>query len=445
MINLSPEILTAILLGGVLFGVLLGYPLAIVIGGIGLLVGLSLYGLGVVAELYHQRLFYQITNYVLLAVPFFVFMGDMLEKSGVTEGLYDAMYLWLGGLKGGLALATMIIGTILAACVGVIAASTTLLALVALPSMVKKGYDKSLASGTVCAGGTLGILIPPSVMLVVYGPMAQLSVGKLFFGAFLPGLLLSLLYCMYIIIFCLIKPEAGPPVSAAERQVPLSKKLRMLITALVPPMILITAVMGSIFFGVAAPTEAAAVGAFTAILLAVAYRKFTFGMLKRTAYDAVKLSGMILLIASLSFAFVGVFVRAGCGVVVQELITSAPGGSWGCFFIIMLVCFLLGLFIDWIGIVFILVPIITPIGETLGFDPLWFAMMVCVNLQTSFMTPPFAYAIFFVKGAASPELGVTINHIIRGVIPFVVLILVGLFLCVAFPEIILWLPNKMIK
>jgi tripartite ATP-independent transporter DctM subunit len=369
----------------------------------------------------------------------------MMGYSGITEKMFSSLYTWLGGLRGGLAIVTILVGTILAACVGVIGASVTAMTLVCLPPMVRRGYDKALACGAVCAGGTLGILIPPSVMLVVYGPMATLSVGKLFMGAFMPGFMLSGLYLLYIAVRSYLEPELAPAVPLEERRVPLLKKTVDLIVSLVPPSILVVAVLGAIFFGVATPTEAAAVGALATTLLVVAYRKFSFAALKETALETMKISGMILLIGAVSFAFVGIFVRAGCGDVIKEFILKAPGGRWGIFFIIQLIIFILGFVLDWLGILFILVPIITPAATELGFDPIWFAMMVCVNLQTSFMTPPFAYAIFYLKGAAAPELGVTVGDIIRGVVPFVILILVGLALCIAFPEIILWLPAKMIK
>jgi tripartite ATP-independent transporter DctM subunit len=441
---MSPELVTVLLLGGVMVGVLLGYPLAISVGAVGVVVGFLLFGGNIVAELYYNRVFNQLTNYILLAVPFFVFMGTMMEKSGVAEGLYDALYLWFGGLRGGLAVTTVLIGTLMAACVGVIAASTTMLALIGLPAMMKRGYDKSLATGVVCAGGTLGILIPPSIMLVVYGPMANLSVGKLFFGAFIPGFLLAGLYCVFVIVYCIIRPNAGPPVGIEERRVPLGKKTAMLLKSLVPPLAIILAVLGSIFFGIAAPTEAAGVGALASVLLALAYRKLTVRALMDTAFETIKLSGMILLIASLASAFVGVFIRAHCGAVIEEFLLAAPGGVWGSFALVMFLCFILGMFIDWIGIVFIMVPIITPIAVAAGFDPLWFGMMICINLQMSFLTPPFAYAIFFVKAAAPPELGIETHHIIKGVIPFITMIVIGLALCIAFPQIITWLPNQMI-
>ena len=444
MIDISPELVTILMLGGVVVGVMIGYPLAIPVGALGLIFGFLLFGTPVF-DLLYARLFKLINNYALLAIPLFVFMGVMLERSGIAEKMYNALYLWLSGLRGGLAIITVLIGTILAACVGIIGASVSMLALLALPAMLRRGYDKSLASGAVCAGGCLGILIPPSIMLVIYGPMANISVGKLFMGAFIPGFILSGLYMTYIAIRCFLQPQIAPAVPIAERQVPFLKKTAMLATSLVPPGLLVLAVLGSIFFGIAPPTEAAAVGAFAATLLTIAYRRFNFGVLKETATQTLMVTSMILLIGGLSFVFVGVFIPAGGNKVVKELILAAPGGRWGAFVMVMFIIFLLGFFIDWIGIVFIMVPILAPIAPELGFDPLWFALMICVNLQMAFMTPPMAPAIFYLRGAAPADLGVTIGDIIRGVFPFVGLIIIGLGLCVVFPQIILWLPGQMVK
>ncbi len=444
MIDLSPEIITIMMLGGVLVGVLIGYPLAIPVGALGLIFGFLLFGTPVF-DLLYARLFKLINSYALLAVPLFVFMGVMLERSGIAERMYAALYLWLSGIRGGLAIITVLMGTVLAACVGIIGASVSMLALLALPSMVKRGYSKSLASGAVCAGGTLGILIPPSIMLVIYGPMANISVGKLFMAAFIPGFILSALYCIYIALRCFFQPSIAPAVPVEERAVPFMKKTTMLVTSLVPPGVLILAVLGSIFFGIAPPTEAAAVGAFAATILTVAYRRFSFKVLKATATQTLLVTSMILLIGGLSFVFVGVFIPAGGAKVVNEVIMGAPGGCWGAFAVVMFIIFLLGFFIDWIGIIFIMVPILAPIAPALGFDPLWFAMMIIINLQMAFMTPPMAAAIFYLRGSAPAELGVTMGDIIRGVFPFVGLIMIGLGLCVAFPQLILWLPAQMIR
>ncbi len=443
MIDISPELLTFLMLAGVLVGVLIGYPLAIPVGAMGLLFGFLVYG-NAIPNLLYGRLFSLVHSYTLLAIPLFVFMGVMLEKSGIAEKLYEALYVWLAGFNGGLAIVTVLLGTILAACVGVIGASVSMLAIFALPAMISRGYDKSLASGAVCAGGTLGILIPPSIMLVIYGPMAGVSVGKLFMAAFIPGFVLSGLYCGYIAVRCFIQKDMGPAVPASERLLSFGQKSKMLLVALGPTAVVIMAVLGSIFLGIAPPTEAAAVGALASVLLAIGYKKFSFGVLKETALHAMQVSSMIYLIGALSFAYVGVFIGAGCGNVIEEVILGAPGGRWGSFAMIMFIVFLLGFFIDWIGIVFIMVPIVSPIAPVLGFDPLWFGMMLVINLQMSFMTPPFASAIFYLRGSVDSSLGIDMSTIIRGVWPFVFCIILGLTLCIAFPQLILWLPSLMI-
>jgi tripartite ATP-independent transporter DctM subunit len=443
LIDINPELLTFLMLAGVLLGVLLGYPLAIPVGAMGLLFGYLVYG-NAVPSLLYGRLFSLVHSYTLLAIPLFVFMGVMLERSGIAEKLYGALYMWLSGFNGGLAVITVLLGTVLAACVGIIGASVTMLAIFALPAMIRRGYDKSLAAGAVCAGGTLGILIPPSIMLVIYGPMAGLSVGKLFMAAFIPGFTLSALYCGYVAIRCAIHKNMGPPVPPEEREGSLWLKTKMLIVALVPTALIVMAVLGSIFLGIAPPTEAAAVGALASIGLAAAYRTLNFRVLKESLTQSLKVSSMIYLIGALSFAYVGVFIGAGCGNVLEEFILGAPGGRWGSFGVIMFIVFILGFFIDWIGIVFIMVPIVAPIAPALGFDPLWFGMMLVINLQMSFMTPPFAGAIFYLRGSVDPALGIEMSHIIKGVWPFVICIIIGLVLCTAFPQLILWLPGKMI-
>ena len=444
MIDLSPGMAVVVLFGLVVIGVMLGFPLAFVLGGVTVTMGFLLLGVDATAWIAYSRIYKIITNYILLAVPGFIFMGVMLGYSGLTERMFSSLYVWLGGLRGGLAIVTVMTGTILAATVGIIGASVTALAIIALPEMIKRGYSRPLASGAVCAGGTLGILIPPSIMLVVYGPMAVISVGKLFFAAFLPGFLLSALYIAYIAVYSFTRPNVAPAVAPEERAVPWLKKIIDLLTALVPPAALIMAVLGSIFMGVATPTEAAGVGAVAATLLAVANRRFNLSVLIETSRPTLIISAMVLAIGATAYAFVGIFIRAGGEEAVTQIIMGAPGGKWGVFAIIMFIVFLLGYFIDWLGILFIVVPIITPIGKALGFDPLWFAMMICVNLQTSFLTPPFAYAIFYLRGAADPSLGVTTGDIIRGVFPFIFLILIALGLCITFPQIILWLPGQMI-
>ncbi len=440
--QLSPETITIIMFGALFVGVLTGFPLAIPIGGVGVITGFLLFGPNSF-DLIYSRVYAIVTDYGLMAVPLFVFMGNMLEKSGIAERMYKALYLWFGGFRGGLAIVSIIIGTVMAASVGIIAASITMLTLVALPAMIERGYDKGLATGAICAGGSLGILIPPSIMLIVYGPVARISVGKLFMAAFVPGLVLSGLYMVYITIRCLMKPSLAPVVPIEERRDSFYHKTMLVLQTVAPTAILILSVLGAIYFGVAAPTEAAAVGAVVATLLTLAYRRLTIPVLMDVALSTIKLTGMVLLIASASTTFVSVFLSAGGGAVVEDFILGFPGGRWVVFTMIMVICFILGAFIDWIGIIFVMVPILAPIIPKLGFEPLWFAMMVIVNLQMSFLTPPFAYAMFFLKGAAKPELGITTNDIIRGMIPYVFIVMIVLLLMIAYPQIALWLPSTM--
>jgi len=444
MIDLSPEMVTALMMGGVFIGVLTGYPLGFIVGALALFVGFFIFGFQVVDVIY-TRIYGIITEYVIIAVPLFVFMGVMLERSGIAERLYDALYLWLGGLRGGLAIVTVLMGTIIAATVGIIAASITMLALAVLPSMLKRGYSKPLATGAVTAGGCLGILIPPSIMLVLYGPMAGISVGKLFFGAFLPGFTLSALYVTYIALRSYLQPHIAPSVPLEDRKVPFLRKTYMLAISIVPIATLILSVLGVIFFGIAPPTEAAGVGAFAATLIAITYRQFSWQVLKETALVTMRACGFIFIIVTMAVAFTAVFLGGGGREVMSNIILSAPGGKWGVFAVIMLIIFIMGMFIEWIGIVYIMVPIITPIAQEAGFDILWFSIMVCVNLQMAFMTPPFASGIFICRGACDPKLGVTMGDIIRGVLPHVVLIMVGLAIFTLVPDIITWLPAQMIR
>jgi len=430
--------------GGLLIGVLLGYPLFVCLGGIGLVVGFFAMGTGVF-QLVHLRVLGMIYNYILLAVPLFVFMGVMVEKSGAADRLYHGLHLSFGSIRGGLAIGTILMGTVLAACVGVVAASVTTMGLVAIPAMLKRGYSRELITGTVCAGGTLGILIPPSIMLVVYGPMAQISVGRLFMAAFMPGFLLSALYMTYILIRCWLQPETAPPVSSEEMAVPFIRKVSALASGLVPPLIIILSVLGTIFFGIATATEAASVGCIAATALAFVYRRFDRHTLKDASLQTMRVTCMAMGVGLGASMFTGVFLRLGGGEAVSNLLLAAPGGKWGVFALIMFVIFILGMFIDWLGILFVMIPLVSPIGQALGFDPLWFAMMICINLQMSFLTPPFAYAIFYVKGLSPPEWGIETAHIIRGVIPFVIIIMLGMVLCIIFPDIILWLPHVMIR
>ncbi len=421
--------------------------LAMVIGGVHL--AFSLMFVGVVFGILFQgpsifpmsmlQIFDVMESEILIAVPLFVFMGTVLEKSGVAEKVYQSLYELFGPVRGGLAIATIVTCTIFAACTGVIAATVTTMTLLAVPSMLKRNYDKGLASGVVCAGGSLGILIPPSVMLVMYGPLANLSVAKLFAAALFPGLLLSALFLAYILMRSWLQPNTAPAISVEERPPISLKLLRNTALHMLPSFLLIVAVLGSIIGGIASPTEASGVGAFCALMLAAFYRKLTLQYVKEAAYTTLIVTAMVFFIIIGAGIFNAVFIFLGGGEAVRSALMSLPFGKWFILATMMFILFVGGFFISWQGLLYMLVPIFLPVVTALGFDQLWFALLVCVNLQMSFLTPPFAYAIFFVKGAAPPE--ITTWDIYRGVVPFVSLQALGLFICVVYPEIILWLPR----
>lgn len=422
-------------------GIFLGFPTAFVLGGVAMVFGLINVGPEIFG-FFISRLFGLMTNYTLLAVPLFLFMGVFMEKSGVAQRLFNAMYLLWGGMRGGLGISTIAISAVFAATTGVVGASEVTIGLMALPTMLKNGYDKSLACGSICAGGALGILIPPSVMIVIYGPIARLSVGKLFFGAVVPGLLLTVLYMLYIGIRCYFRPQDGPSMPPEERMMPMRQKLLLFMRAVLPSMLLITAVLGSIFMGIAAVTEAAAVGVIASMILAACYGELDFETVKRAGYETLNLTSMIIMIAVGASFFSTVFVTLGGDDVIIRLFSSLPFGRWGALFVIMLLLILLGMFIDWMGIIFIVVPLITPIASEMGFDPIWFAVLVMLNLQISFLTPPFAYSIFYLKGIAPSS--VRVLDIYRGVIPFVGLQILAVILCILFPWLLTWLPDHFI-
>lgn len=437
----SIEIIILLMLATLFIGIFLGFPTAFVLGGVSLFfgyffVGPEIYGLFI------TRLFGIMKNYTLLAVPLFLFMGVFMERSGVAERLFHALYLLWGGLKGGLGVSTVAISALFAAATGVVGASEVTIGLMALPAMLDKKYSTSLACGSVCAGGTLGIIIPPSIMIVLYGPIANISVGKLFLGALFPGLLLALLYMIYIAVRCALRPQDGPPMPREERNVPLQDKLKELVTSIIPPLLLVFAVLGSIFFGIASVTEAAAVGAIASMILAACYGRLNFQVLQGATTRTLSITSMILLIAIGASFFSTVFMALRGDEVITRLFLNLPFGQWGVLAVIMALLIVLGMFIDWMGILFIVVPLITPVAAELGFDPVWFAVLVMVNLQISFLTPPFAYSIFYLKGIAPPH--VLTTDIYKGVLPFVGLQIVAIILCILFPAIITWLPSHLI-
>jgi tripartite ATP-independent transporter DctM subunit len=440
---LSPEVSLILLFGGLLLGVFLGFPVAFVMLGSGLLVGIVGGGQTFIHTLL-LRTYGVMEHYELVAIPLFVYMGMMLSRSGAAERLFSAFHVSLGGLRGGLALTTVAICTIMAAATGIVGASVVSMGLFALPAMLKRDYDKALSTGAVCAGGTLGILIPPSVMLVVYGPMAALSVGRLFMGAFLPGLVLSGLYMIYIVVICYLKPQLGPPLPRSERDIGAKRKAWLIITSLIPTLFVILAVMGSIFFGVAAPTEAAAMGALAAMLLALFYRQLDWETLKESTIGSLKVVAMIMWTVVGAFVFTGAFMVVGGGVLVKSSLLSLTADPMAMLLIMSLAFLVLGFVMEWVGIVPILVPIFGPVIAEIGLDPLWAAIVFCMVMQTSFLTPPMAPTLFYLKGVTPPEISFA-KHIVRGIIPFLLLQLVGVAIVIIFPQLALWLPAHMIR
>jgi tripartite ATP-independent transporter DctM subunit len=349
-----------------------------------------------------------------------------------------------GPIRGGIAIAVVVVSTLFGACTGIIGASVVTMGLLSMPVMLKYGYNKRLASGAICAGGTLGILIPPSIMLVVMADQAAVSLGKLFAGAIIPGLILSFLYISYILIRCWFKPEDGPALSIEERNAVSTKKLTlMVIKSMLPPMILILGVLGSIFAGIATPTEAAGVGAALAFLMTLAYGRFTWSGLKAAVVNTAKTTSMVIIILVGAACFASVFMGSGGGDVVKDFILGIGFGKWGTFIIMMIIMFILGMFIDWIGIIMITFPIFLPLAAELGFDKVWFVVAIAVMLQDSFLTPPFGYALFYLKGVSPPE--VTMGDIIWGAFPFWRLMEVGLIICIIFPQTITWLADVLVK
>ncbi len=434
----TDQIAAMVMMGLLLLMVICGVHLAFALMFLALVFGLIFQG-GIIFPMSMLKFFGTMQSEILIAVPLFVFMGTVLEKSEVAEGVYQSLYELFGPVRGGLAFATVITCTIFASCTGVIAATVTTMTLLAVPSMLKRNYNKGLATGVVCAGGSLGILIPPSVMLVMYGPMANLSVAQLFAAALFPGILLSILYMADIGLGAWLKPDLAPAISETERSTRGLKLWGRAAVQMLPSLFLIIAVLGSIIAGIASPTEASGVGALSALLIALAYRKLTYRNMREAAYTTLIVTAMVFFIIIGAGIFNSIFLFLGGGALIKSMLMSMPFGKWFVLFVMMFILFILGFFISWQGLLYVVVPIFLPVAANLGFHPLWFGLLICLNLQMSFLTPPFAYAIFFVKGASPPEISTW--DIYRGVIPFVILQAIAVFLCIVFPEIILWLPR----
>ena len=388
--------------------------------------------------------------YVLGAVPLFIFMGSLMERSGIAERLFEAIHLWTRRLPGGLAVGTVILCVIFAAASGVVGATESVVGLLAIPVMLRYAYDKGLISGTICAGGSLGTIIPPSVVVVILGPVADVDVGGLFMGMLFPGLMLALLYILYILVRCIIRPQDGQRLPPDEHDPPLARKLVITAVALVPPVILIFAVLGTILLGWATPTEAAAMGALGSIIMVIFYRNFSLGVLKEALVKTLLVTAMILMILLAGNIFATVFTIAGGLVTTQNLVESAGLSGWATMALLLLLAFLAGFVLDLISIILIIIPIAMPIIETFSFHDLdptqvksWFCILFLIVIQTSYLTPPMAPAIFYLRGISPPE--IRLGHMYAGVMPFIALEIIALAMVMMWPDLALWLPEQMLR
>jgi tripartite ATP-independent transporter DctM subunit len=411
---------------------MLGFQVAFVFGGVALFFALIADEVGLhVLEMLPYRTYGIMGNVTLMAVPLFVFMGLILERSKMAEELLSSMGQLFGSIRGGLAVSVVLVGAILAASTGIVGASVVMMSLIALPLMLKHGYSSALASGSIAASGTLGQLIPPSIVLIVLGDQMHLSVGDLFKAAVVPGILLIILYILYILTFAFLNKEAAPAIVSDK---PYAEVAKAAVKAIIPPLLLIGTVLGSIFAGIASPTESAAIGVLGAMALAAYNRVFNMALMRYAAVETVKLTAMIFMILIGATAFSLVFNELGGGDMALHFFTGEIGDKWMFILIAMAVIFLLGFFIDFIEIAFVVVPILVPIVASFGIDPIWFAILIAMNLQASFLTPPFGFALFYLKGAAGDK--VRTSEIYRGVVPFILLQLVALGIIVLFPEMI---------
>ncbi len=416
---------------------LIGFPVAFTLGAVAMAFGGYFLGWQEF-QLLPMRVWGVMTNFTLLAVPLFVFMGVMLEKSGLAEELLETMGRLFGRIRGGLAVSIVAVGALLAATTGVVGATVVTMGIIALPAMLKRGYDTGLASGVIAASGTLGQIIPPSIILILLGDVIGVPVGELFAAALVPGLILVLAFMVYILIIAFIRPKVAPPLEVDETDSGLGMQV---IKSLLPPLLLVFAVLGSIFFGIASPTESAAVGALGAMLLAAMHKRLDLKNIQQASQQTARLTSMVFMILIGATAFGLVFRSMGGDLVVEDFMMELPGGEWTFIAISMALIFVLGFFLDFLEICFIVVPILAPIAEMMDINMLWFAVLIAMNLQTSFLTPPFGFSLFYLKAAAPPE--VRIQHIYRGVIPFVLIQVVVLGLLILFPETVQWLPELM--
>ena len=436
---MSIELITIVMFGSLLVLLLSGLPVAFATGSLAVIFITLIWSPAAVSTI-ALRVWQQMYQYLLFAIPLFIFLASMMQQAGIVEDMYETIREWLGALRGGLAIATVIASTLLAAIVGIIGAAVVTMGLIALPSMLEHKYDKKLAMGSVMAGGTLGILIPPSILFILYALVAGQSAGKLFAGGIFPGLVLSAIYSGYILIRCYLNPALGPGLSKEERaRITWGIKFRHA-ARISFPIGLVILVLGSIFFGIASITEAAGVGAFGAIVAAALRRRLSVQGLKTASYQTIRVTAMVLWTIFGALSLVTFYIAIGGDKFVTGIVLDLELGRWGTFWLIMIVLIFLGMFLDWVGIMYLAVPIFLPVIRGLGFDLLWFGIVYNVNMQMSFLSPPFGYALFYLKGVAPKD--ITMWEIIKSALPFLGLQFIGLCVVVFYPPLATWLPNK---
>jgi tripartite ATP-independent transporter DctM subunit len=434
---MSIELITVLMFGAMLVLLALGLPLAFVTGLIGVVFTVTLFGMNGL-QLIASRIYSFMNEYALVSVPMFIMMASLMERSGVAKDLFDAMRIWAGRLPGGLAIQTMVAATIMGAMTGIIGGEIVLLGLIALPQMLRLGYDKKLAIGTICAGGSLGTMIPPSIVLIIYGLTVNVPIGELFVANLVPGMVLSAVYMVYIFARCQIDPKLGPPAPESERSVSLARKLGLL-KGLALPLLVIGSVLGTIYLGIASVTEAAGMGVVGTLIASAVRRELNWAAVRESLRQTMHTCGMLLWLSFGATAMIGVYNLAGGPGFVKELFTGLDVPPVAVILMMMAILVVLGCVMDWVGICLLTMPIFVPIVRELGYDPIWFGVLFCLNMQISYLTPPFGPAAFYLKGVAPPH--ISLNDIFASLWPFIILQAGVLLSVLFFPRIALWLPS----
>lgn len=437
---MSVELITLLLFGSLILLLITGVPLAFCLGGVAIIFVILFWSpqaLSMISNVTYGVM----DNFILTAIPLFIFMGMVLQRSGIAEDAYAMMYKWIGGLRGGLAVATVGVCTVFAACTGISGAATVAMGVIALPAMLRRDYDKSIAVGCISAGGALGILIPPSVLMIVYGVFAGESIGKLFAGGIFPGLILAALFICYILVRSYLQPNLCPAIPSEER--PSWGERFASLRVVILPMLLILAVLGTIFKGICTPTEAAAIGSAGSIICAAIRRKFTWMVLKESCYEGLRLSCMVVWIIIGGSCFASLYTAIGAVEFIKEVVAALPVSRYVVLAGMQVTLFILGMLMDPGGIIMITTPIFVPVIKMIGFDPVWFGVLFIVNMEMAYLTPPFGFNLFYMKSIVPPS--ISMADIYKSIVPFVALQAIGLILLILFPEIALWLPKMLIK